>query len=122
MTELERYLTEEIAIDHADGLVSRREAIRRLGLLGVSAAAAATLLSACANDKPTAASATASSPSSPSPSASPPAPATPTAAITFAGPEGRTLQATWAAAPKPRGAVLVLHENKGLTEHFRAFP
>jgi carboxymethylenebutenolidase len=43
-------------------------------------------------------------------------------AITFPGPEGRTLQGTFAAAPRPRGAVLVIHENKGLTDHFRAFP
>ena len=34
MTELERYLAEEIAEDHVDGIITRREAIRRLGLLG----------------------------------------------------------------------------------------
>ena len=44
MTELQRYLAEEIAEDHADGLVSRREALRRLGLLGLGGAAAASLL------------------------------------------------------------------------------
>jgi carboxymethylenebutenolidase len=27
----QRYLAEEVAIDHADGVVSRREALRRLG-------------------------------------------------------------------------------------------
>ena len=27
--------------------------------------------------------------------------------------------ATWAAAEKPRGGVLVIHENRGLTEHIR---
>ncbi len=37
MTELQRYLAEEVAEDHADGLVSRREALRRLGLLGLGA-------------------------------------------------------------------------------------
>ena len=36
MTEFQRYLAEEIAEDHADGLVSRREALRRLGLLGLT--------------------------------------------------------------------------------------
>ncbi len=46
MTELQRYLAEEIAEDHADGLVSRREALRRLGLLGLKGAAAASLLAA----------------------------------------------------------------------------
>ena len=44
MTEFQRYLAEEVAEDHADGLVSRREALRRLGLLGLSGAAAASLL------------------------------------------------------------------------------
>ena len=36
MTELQRYLAEEVAEDHADGIITRREAVRRLGLLGVS--------------------------------------------------------------------------------------
>ncbi|MEO5731647.1 MAG: dienelactone hydrolase family protein, partial [Byssovorax sp.] len=43
-----------------------------------------------------------------------------TEAITFAGPEGRRLQGAWAAAGKPRGAVLVIHENRGLTDHVRS--
>jgi carboxymethylenebutenolidase len=36
MTQLQRYLAEEIAEDHADGQVTRREAVRRLGLLGAT--------------------------------------------------------------------------------------
>src|SRR5690349_148773 len=48
MNEIERYLTEEIALDHADGHITRRDALHRLGLLGLSAAAASSLLSACA--------------------------------------------------------------------------
>ena len=51
MTELQRYLAEEIAEDHADGLVSRREALRRLGLLGLSGAAAASLLAGFVADE-----------------------------------------------------------------------
>ena len=39
MTELQRYLAEEVAEDHADGIITRREAMRRLGLLGVTGAA-----------------------------------------------------------------------------------
>ena len=50
MTELQRYLAEEVAEDHADGLVSRREALRRLGLLGLSGVAAGSLLAAFAAD------------------------------------------------------------------------
>ena len=46
--------------------------------------------------------------------------ARPTEAITFAGPDGRTLQGAWAAADRPRGSVLVIHENRGLTDHIRS--
>ena len=46
MTELQKYLAEEVAEDHADGIITRREAMRRLGLLGVGAAAASTMLAA----------------------------------------------------------------------------
>jgi carboxymethylenebutenolidase len=40
----QRYLAEEVAIDHADGAFSRREALRRLALLGVGVPAASALL------------------------------------------------------------------------------
>ena len=46
MTELQQYLAEEVAEDHADGIITRREAIRRLGLLGVGATAASAMLAA----------------------------------------------------------------------------
>lgn len=38
-----------VAIDHVEGHLSRREALERLGLLGLSAAAAAGLLAACSS-------------------------------------------------------------------------
>jgi len=42
-----------------------------------------------------------------------------TAPITFAGPRG-TLVGAWApAVGKRTGAVLVIHENRGLTDHIR---
>lgn len=41
MTPLQRYIAEEIATDHVDGLLSRREAIRRLALLGIGYSALA---------------------------------------------------------------------------------
>ena len=114
MTPLQRYVAEEIATDHADGLMPRREALRRLGLLGLSAAAATTLLAACASDddKPAAATTT--------PSANPSGPpgmdkAVTTEAITF----GSGLQGAWAVAADPKGSLLVIHENKGLTDHIR---
>lgn len=124
MTELQKYLAEEIAIDHRDGHLTRREALRRLALLGVGAVAGAAMLAACANEKSTAppGTSTAGNPSGTGvPSVAPTAvtaPASPTAPITFAGPEGRKLMGAYAAPTgAPRGAVLVIHENKGLTTH-----
>jgi carboxymethylenebutenolidase len=112
----QRYLAEEVAIDHADGMVSRREALRRLALLGLAAPAASALLAACGGDggdgEP--------APGTTAGAAAPPGPAVATEAITFPGPEGRTVQGAWAAADRPRGAVLVIHENRGLTDHIRS--
>ena len=50
MTPLQRYIAEEIAIDHADGLLSRREALRRLGLSASAWRRRRRLLAACATD------------------------------------------------------------------------
>ncbi|MGY2029836.1 dienelactone hydrolase family protein [Nocardia gipuzkoensis] len=118
MTPLQRYVAEEIATDHADGILTRREALRRLGLLGLGATAAAALLAACA-DGDTGITDYGPSPTAPS---TPPgsAAALPTTPVTFTGPAGTPLQAAWAAAQQPRGGVLVVHENKGLTDHIRS--
>ncbi|KAA8882968.1 dienelactone hydrolase family protein [Nocardia colli] len=120
MTPLQRYIAEEIALDHADGLLNRREALRRLGLLGFGIPAAAALLAACATDSKDQPATT--QPPSAAPPSTPPGSgaALPTSPITFAGPDNRELQGAWAAAAQPRGAVLVIHENKGLTEHIRS--
>lgn len=121
MTPLQRYIAEEIATDHVDGLLSRREALRRLGLLGLSAAAAAALISACAQaQQPAGQSPAPAAPPTSSP-AGPPGMATalPTTAVTWPGPQGQ-LQGAWAAATEPRGAVLVVHENKGLNDWVRS--
>jgi carboxymethylenebutenolidase len=122
VTELQRYLAEEIAEDHADGLVSRREALRRLGLLGLSGAAAASLLASIVTDEAKArmraalAGGAAAGPSSPHVETA----ALPTREIVFRGPQGRKLMGAWAAAPKPRGGVLVIHENRGLNDSIRS--
>ena len=113
MTELQKYLAEEVAEDLADGIITRREAMRRLGLLGVSGAAATGLLASFASRPAPAATRT----RGPRGAATEWA-AVPTQAITFAGPRG-TLMAAWAPAEKARGGVLVIHENRGLTEHIR---
>jgi carboxymethylenebutenolidase len=111
----QRYLAEEVAIDHADGALSRREALRRLAMLGVGVPAASALLAACGGDggAPPPAATTGGA-------AAPPGPAVATQGVTFPGPEGRTLQGAWAAAQEPRGAVLVIHENRGLNDHIRS--
>ena len=116
MTELQRYLAEEIAEDHADGLVSRREALRRLGLLGLSGATAASLLAGIVADE---------------------AKARMRVVSRGAGcgwtrrrreadsrdrvsrAAGRKLMGAWAAAARPRGGVLVIHENRGLNDSIR---
>ena len=51
MTEIQRYLAEEVAEDLADGIITRREAMRRLGLLGVTGAAATGLLATFATGR-----------------------------------------------------------------------
>ena len=116
MTEMQKYLAEEVAEDLADGIITRREAMRRPGLLGLSASAASGLIASFA-----------AAPAAAKPKLAPGrrrggavtawAPVA-RQSITFAGPRGPLL-AAWAPASKPRGGVLVIHENRGLTEHIR---
>lgn len=123
-TEHERYLAEEVAVDYADGLIDRREALRRLGLMGFQAVAATTLLAACArgngdSQDGSAASGTSSAPAAPSaPPLDPSGGTLPSEEITFEGPTG-TIFAAYAAPTDPIGAVQVIHENRGLKQHFR---
>src|SRR5829696_5586529 len=97
---LREYLTTEVGEDWVDGLITRREAVRRLALLGMTASSASALLAACAAQIS-------------------PARATSGAAITFAGRAGE-LQGFLAPAASPAGAMLVIHENMGLTDHIRS--
>jgi carboxymethylenebutenolidase len=121
VTPLQRYIAEEIATDHVDGLLSRREALRRLALLGMTTAAATALIAACGENKTTTSNAPLTSSGAATSSAPPPgsAKALPTTPITWAGPQGE-LQAAWAEAPNARGGVLVIHENKGLNDWVRS--
>lgn len=126
MTPLQRYIAEEIVTDHVDGLLSRREALRRLALLGIGAGAASTLIAACGSNRPAAQPAPpdtgTTQPGGPASPAGPPPgmdTALPTQPIRWAGPRGQ-LQGAWAAAKEPRGAVLVIHENKGLNDWVRS--
>jgi len=131
---LHEYLATEVGEDWADGIITRREALRRLALLGLSATAAVTLLEACA---PTGGSASPGLTTVPTGSVEPPAtstagesasptggPATSAAAvegeaITFPGPSVE-IQGFFAPAANPRGAMLVVHENRGLNDHIRS--
>ncbi|HWF30164.1 MAG TPA: dienelactone hydrolase family protein [Mycobacterium sp.] len=122
MTPLQRYLAEEIATDLVDGLLTRREAVRRLALLGMGAAAAAALISACSKQQnPAEAPSPTPLPESATGSAQPPgmANALPTSPIGWAGPQGQ-LQGAWAQAANSKGGVLVIHENKGLNDWVRS--
>jgi carboxymethylenebutenolidase len=113
MTELQRYLAEEVAEDHADGIITRREAMRRLGLLGVTGATAATLLTASVAE----AGGGGHHKHPRGPTFREWAPVA-TEAITWDGPRG-TLMGAWAPAERKRGGVLVIHENRGLNDHIR---
>ena len=118
------YLVGEVAEDFADGLLNRREALRRLGLLGLGVSSASLLLTACAGTQapsapPAPASGTSAAPAS---GAAPPGrgPGVGRGAdVRFAGPSGE-LRGAWAAPSTgaPKAALLVVHENRGLTDHF----
>ena len=119
MTDIQRYLAEEVAEDHADGIITRREALRRLGLMGMTGAAATGLLATFAAGEAAAAETTLSTDQDSRRTASETTWAPlPRESITFPGPRG-PLMAAWSAAVRPRGGVLVIHENRGLTEHIR---
>ncbi len=117
MTPLQQYIADEIATDHVDGLLSRREALRRLALLGLGSAAAAALIAACGGKQ----SPRPSPQSGASSNAEPPGmdKALPTEPISWKGPNGE-LQAAWAQARNARRGVLVIHENKGLNDWVRS--
>jgi carboxymethylenebutenolidase len=115
---LRPYLIEEITRDCVAGALTRREAIRRLGMLGVSAAAATTLLASA----PVAAKVTSGSTVPPSDTGTgSTTPLTGAEEITFSGPEGELI-GVYSAAEPANGAVLVIHENRGLTPHIRSIP
>jgi carboxymethylenebutenolidase len=116
---LRNYLVGEVAEDFADGLLGRREALRRLGLLGLSLSSATALLAACGDgsgQQPGAASGT-SAAAAPTSAPGRTESTKPGEPVRFAGPAGE-LQGSWAEASEPQGALLVIHENRGLTPHF----
>jgi carboxymethylenebutenolidase len=119
---LHDYLAGEVGEDWADGIISRREALRRLALLGLTVGSAVALLEACASAggpaSPGSSSGSASPTFSPS-SFSSPSSSADGEAITFAGPTAE-LKGFFAPASAPKGAMLVIHENRGLNDHIRS--
>ncbi len=130
---LDDYLVSEVRLDHTDGHITRREALRLLGLLGVASSTAAVWLEA---DAAAAASKTTKAPTAKKSAAKTSVrnstPATmgkpvpnPMAVfampIRFPGPAGE-LRASFSASVAPMGGVLIIHENRGLTKHFQDLP
>jgi carboxymethylenebutenolidase len=115
---LRNYLVGEVTEDFVDGLLNRREALRRLTLLGLTMSSATALLAACGDGGGQSGAAGASSPAAASTSAPGRTSTTkPGESVRFAGPAAE-LQGAWAEASDPQGALLVIHENRGLTPHF----
>jgi carboxymethylenebutenolidase len=124
-----QYLAEEIAENHADGMLTRREAMRRLAYLGLSAVSASALLAACGGDddetetgagsqaSTTAAGGATATSAQTGPATVPPPAATEN--VTYPG-KGITIQGVFGRASSPRGAVLVIHENQGITDFVRS--
>src|SRR6266566_3780212 len=143
LNDTQRYFVEEHIEDFRDGLIGRRELIRRVAIVVGSAAAATTLLAACdlsprssATTSLTAPAATASPTQGlvAQPFATPP-PAATTNGVTVTendpriaaskpeikGADGMSLLA-YVAKPIVSGrvsGVMVIHENRGQTEHIR---
>ena len=146
LNETQRYFIEEHVEDFRDGFITRRELVRRVTLIAGGATAAAAILAACdATPRPASASAPAASAApgvaasaSAQPLATPPARATTdgitvqpndpririvpaTAAVVKGSGDGATM-ISYLARPANQGlfgSVLVIHENRGLTEHIK---
>jgi carboxymethylenebutenolidase len=114
------YLVSEVVADAEEGHLSRREALRRLGLFGVGLASATSLLAACADDDgddgPAPPSSTTTSSSATSSTAEAPVEGKPET-ITYPGSSGE-VTAAFASVAAPGAGLLVVHENRGLTPHF----
>src|SRR2546430_1126793 len=140
LNDTQRYFVEEHIEDFRDGLIARRELIRRVAIVVGSAAAATTLLAGCDLSPRSTGTPTPTVTSSSSPglvaqpfATPPPAPTTdgitvmendPRIAVSkpeIKGADGASLMA-YLAKPIVSGrvpGVMVIHENRGQTEHIR---
>lgn len=142
MNDIQRYILEEHVEDFEDGIIGRRELLRRVTLITGSLAATLSVLATlgCNVDQPRAgtspsASVAASASASPNVAYATPPPQATTDGITVRADDPRiTAQAVEVKAPdgsgligylaRPKvdgryGAVLVIHENRGLLEHIK---
>ena len=114
MVALHLNLAEEVAEHHCDGAISRRDALRRLAVSGLTATSALAKLAACRRDDDPEAVATDGptdrTPAGPTPS--------PTEDIEFAR-SGRHAVRCVRIVGRPGRCVSVIHENRGLTDHIR---
>ena len=137
MTDFEHYVLEEHVGDFNDGLISRRELLRRVTLITGSLAATLVVLEAmgCGSQPSgTPATPTSRAASTPQPFATPPA--QPTSDGITVQPDDRRIKVetldvkgadgapliSYAARPatgKPAGGILVVHENRGLVVHIK---
>jgi carboxymethylenebutenolidase len=127
LTQFENYLVHEFVDDYVDGIMSRRDMMRRVLHITGSAAATASILTQL-GVKPASA-----QDGTPPPSATPAGPRSPESVaaddpriaaedITFPGLDGATItayQAMPSSGSGPFPVVLICHENRGLTDHIR---
>lgn len=138
MTDFKRYIVEENIEDFNDGLISRRELVRRVTLITGSAAATVALLSAmgCSTEEPSGSAPpapTSRDTSTPQEFATPPAspsadgmtvaeddPRITVAPLEVTGADGARLISYHAKpAGDPAGGIVVIHENRGLLPHIK---
>lgn len=148
MTDFKKYLLDEFVEDYQAGLLTRRDALKLIAGVTGSLALATSILAACAPaDQPDVATSAAPSPTAIGPTAQPAATVAATAAATatatpaptstpaptpttgdieardieFDGADGAKLLAHLARPPAGTSApaILVCHENRGLTEHIK---
>lgn len=137
MTDFERYVLEEHVEDFNDGMISRRELLRRVTLITGSMAATLAVLEAMGcGAQPANAPATPASRATSTPQAFATPPAQPTSdgvtvqpsdprikveTLAVRGVDGAAL-ISYSARPasgKPAGGIVVVHENRGLLPHIK---
>jgi carboxymethylenebutenolidase len=117
MSDLQRYLVEEMVEEYQAGRISRRELLRRVALITGSATLGASLLAGVGPARPAAAGVVRQAPTS-GVTVSPDDPDLEAGMIDYPGDGVRLLG--YLARPRAEGlrpAVLQIHENRGLTEH-----